>query len=135
MISDTEQPVGDSSNKNHESVTFLGPRVGIIQFSGKLRGRRARQLGNQLEDLARNGVHRVILDLRDLASIDTLGSYSLEQGVDAGLRLHLVVSPAFDADRCLNLRGLARRAVKINRDLDDAIETVRGIVDSGMQLA
>ena len=131
MSSDSDQ----SASKASEAVTYLGPRVGIIQFSGKLRGRRARQLGNQLEDLAQEGVQRLILDLRDLASIDSLGSYSLEQGIDAGLRLHLVVGPAFDADRCLNLRGLARRTVKIHRDIEVAIETVRGIVDSGMQLA
>lgn len=131
MSSDSDQSV----SKQSESVTYLGPRVGLIQFSGKLRGRRARQLGNQLEDLAQEGVQRLILDLRDLASIDSLGSYSLEQGIDAGLRLHVVVGPAFDADRCLNLRGLARRRVKIHRDIEVAIETVRGIVDSGMQLA
>jgi hypothetical protein len=113
MSDDVEQPPG-------ESVSYLGKRIGIIQVSGKIRGRRARRLGDQLEDLAQAGVERLVLDLRDLGSIDSLGSLSLERGIDA--------------DRCLNLRGLARRTVKIHRDFEVAIATVRGIVESGLQL-
>ncbi|MBL4849776.1 MAG: hypothetical protein JKY65_29965 [Planctomycetes bacterium] len=128
MSDDVEPPSG-------EPVTFFSERVGIIQVSGKIRGRRARKLGIQLEDLAQSGLRRLVMDFRDLSSIDSLGSLSLQRGIDAGLRLHLVVGPGFDADRCLNLRGLARRAVKVHRELEDALQTVRGIVESGMQFA
>lgn len=106
----------------------------MLRIAGKVRGRRARQLGDQLEDLAESGIRRVVLDLRELSSIDSLGSLSLERGIDAGLRLHLVVGPAFEADRCLNLRGLARRSVKIHSGLEQALASVRQIVDSGFQL-
>lgn len=118
-----------------EPVEVIGSGAAIVQIAGKVRGRRARRLGDQLEDLAAAGVRRVVLDLRELSSIDSLGSISLERGVDAGLRMHLVVGPAFEADRCLNLRGLARRSVKVHSELEQALACVRQIVDSGFQLA
>jgi hypothetical protein len=87
-----------------------------------------------LREVAEEGVSRVVLDCRTLASIDSLGTFALEEGLDSGLRLHLVVSPAFEFDHFFRSRSLVRRGLRVHRDLDEAIRRVREIVESGLAL-
>ena len=106
----------------------------LLTVTGKLRGSRARQLGERLHALADVGLRRVVLDLRTLTSIDSLGTFALEEGLSCGLRIHLVVRPAFQFDRFFNSRSLMRRGLRVHRDLDEALAKVRQIMDSGICL-
>ena len=108
-----------------------GRQCSLLTVNGKLRGRRARQLGNALEDLADEGVQRVVLDLRAVGSLDSLAAFSLETGLDRGLRIYLVVQPGFGFDGFFRGRNLLRRC-SVHHDLEQAIATVRQIVDSGV---
>jgi len=91
-------------------ATSVADHSVMIPVSGKLRGRSARQLGGRLEDLADDGVTRVILDFRSLTCMDSLGTFALEAGLDRGLQLHLVVKPNFSFDGFFTSRSLNRRA-------------------------
>ncbi|HBP16394.1 MAG TPA: hypothetical protein DEA08_01195 [Planctomycetes bacterium] len=108
-----------------------GQEAVLLTVNGKLRGRRARQLGNALEDLADEGVRRVVLDLRQVGSLDSLAAFSLETGLDRGLRIYLVVQQGFGFDGFFRGRNLLRRC-SVHNDLEQAIATVRQIVDSGV---
>jgi hypothetical protein len=113
-------------------VTGVTDSAVLMSVAGKLRGSRARLLGERLGELADAGVTRVILDLRTLTSIDSLGTFALEEGLDRGLRVHLVVRPSFQFDRFFASRSLSRRGLRVHRDLDDALAKVRQIMDSGV---
>lgn len=113
-------------------VVALAPNAARVTVSGKLRGRQARQLGAELLRLADEGVSRVVIDLRELTSIDSLGTYALEEGLDHGVRIHLVVPPTFRFDRFFSSRALSRRGLRVHRTLEQAVVAVRDIVDSGV---
>ena len=105
-----------------------------VTVSGKLRGSSARQLGEQLAELVEQGVRRVVLDLSALTSLDSLATMVLEEALDRGLRLHLVVRPAFEFDPYFHSRSLGPRGLKVHYSLEDAVARVRKVVDSGMVL-
>ena len=106
----------------------------LIPVGGKLRGRRARQLGDKLTDLAADGITRAVLDMRELTSLDSLGTFALEEGLDAGLRLHLVVRPAFEFDGFFSARPLVGRGLRVHHSLDAALEHVQKLMGSGLAL-
>jgi hypothetical protein len=106
----------------------------LLTVSGKLRGRKARQLGSALEDLAEEGARRVVLDLREVGSLDSLAAFSLEAGLDSGLRLYLVVRQNFDFDGFFRSRRLLRR-VAVHATLEEALTAVRQVVESGFALS
>ncbi len=125
----------------------VAERAVLVAVSGKVRGSRARLLGERLHALADEGVRRVILDFSTLVSIDSLGTLALEDGLDRGLRLHLVVRPGFVSDPSFDVlvrakarplssrlpdpvRERRRRAVRVHRSLDEALARVRQILDS-----
>lgn len=112
----------------------MAENAALLSVTGKIRGSRARQLGERLSTLADTGLSRVILDLRTLTSIDSLGTFALEEGLASGLRIHLVVRPAFQFDRFFASRSLMRRGLRVHRDLDEALARVRQIMDSGVCL-
>jgi hypothetical protein len=118
----------------HFPVTGVTDSAVLLSVSGKLRGSRARLLGERLGELADAHATRVILDLRTLTSIDSLGAFALEEGLDRGLRVHLVVRPSFQFDRFFSSRSLSRRGLRVHRSLDEAIVKVRQIMDSGICL-
>jgi len=118
--------------ENAFPVVALAPNAARVTVSGKLRGRQARQLGAELLRLADEGVSRVVIDLRELTSIDSLGTYALEEGLDHGVRIHLVVPPTFRFDRFFSSRALSRRGLRVHRTLEQAVVAVRDIVDSGV---
>ncbi len=111
-------------------VSVISDRAVLLTVQGKLRGSRARQLGERLADLADEGYARVVLDLRTLTSIDSLGTFALEEGLDRGVRIHLVVRPSFVFDEFFASRSLGRRGLRVHRSLDEAIARVRQIMDS-----
>lgn len=106
-----------------------------VTVSGKLRGSCARQLGEQLGQLAEEGVRRVVLDLTALTSLDSLATMMLEEALDRGVKLHLVVRRAFEFDPFFHARALMRRGLRVHHTIEDAIARVRQIVDSGVVLA
>jgi hypothetical protein len=112
------------------AISTISERAALLSVEGKLRGSRARLLGERLSDLADEGIARVVLDLRTLTSIDSLGTFALEEGLDRGLRIHLVVRPSFEFDEFFASRSLGRRGLRIHRSLDEAIGRVRQIMDS-----
>jgi hypothetical protein len=116
-------------------VVPVADRVVQITVVGKLRGSRARHLGEDLVGLVDDGVHRLVLDLRDTASLDSLGTLALEGALERGLRIHLVVKRSFTFDGYFASRSLQRRGLRIHHDLDDALRTVRDIAGSGLVLA
>ncbi|MEZ6184778.1 MAG: STAS domain-containing protein [Planctomycetota bacterium] len=118
--------------QNAFPVVSLAANAARVTVSGKLRGRHARQLGSELLRLADEGITRVVLDLRELTSIDSLGTYALEEGLDHGVRIHLVVPPTFRFDRFFSSRALNRRGLRVHRTLEQAVAAVRDIVDSGV---
>lgn len=105
-----------------------------VTVSGKLRGSSARQLGELLQELAGGGARRVVLDLTALTSLDSLGTMVLEEALGYGLRLHLVVRPAFQFDPYFQARSLGGRGLRVHHSLEEAQARVRQIVDSGMAL-
>lgn len=111
-------------------ATSVADHTVLVTVNGKVRGRRARQLGDRLTDLAEEGVTRVVLDLSAITSLDSLGTFALEEGLDRGLRLHLVVRRSFSFDGFFNSRSLRRRGLKIHASLDEALAAVRQIMDS-----
>lgn len=118
------------------SRTPISEGAALISIHAKLRGSVARELEGVLRDLAQEGVSRVVLDCRTQGSIDSVGTFALEKGLDSGLRLHLVVSPMFDFDTFFRAKSLTRRGLRVhtNGDLDEAVAQVRGIVESGFAL-
>ncbi len=116
----------------NDEIDPVTHRVIRMTVPGKLRGSRARHLGERLQELSDDGVRRVVLDLRGTASLDSLGTLALERALERGLRIHLVVSRSFTFDGYFASRALQRRGLRIHHDLEDAIATVREIADSGM---
>ncbi|MGE0712651.1 MAG: STAS domain-containing protein [Planctomycetota bacterium] len=115
------------------SVSEVARGCHLLKVDGKLRGRRARQLGEDLEDFANAGSRRVVIDLSDAESLDSLAAFSLERGLELGLRLHLVVRPGFSFDGFFRSRSLLRR-VAMHEALEAALATVRQVSESGMAL-
>jgi anti-anti-sigma regulatory factor len=67
----------------------------LLLVGGKLRGWRARSLGERLCELAEaradGGTERAVLDLTELRSMDSLGRTALTEALDRGLRLDVVI--------------------------------------------
>ena len=96
----------------------------VITVEGKLRGSRARQLAEQLEELAaqrRHSTKRVVLDLRTAVSVDSVGLAAFEAGLASGLRLDLVVRPGFELDDGREAGELARKGLKVHRTIESAL--------------
>ncbi len=112
------------------SVAPITDRAVLLSLDGKLQGRRARLLGERLGGLADEGIARVVLDLRSMTSIDSLGVFALEEGLNRGLRVHIVVRPSFVFDDFFASRSLGRRGLRVHRTLDEAIARVRQLLDT-----
>jgi anti-anti-sigma regulatory factor len=99
----------------------VSPGTSLIAVDGKLRGSRARQLMEQLEEIAsRRGlekVSRVILDLREVVSIDSLGTVAFESALEGGLKLDLVLRRGFELDDGREGTELAQRGLRVHEDL------------------
>src|SRR5437870_11818600 len=89
----------------------IAPGTVLLEIDGKLRGSRARQLGEQLVDMTerRSPIARVILDLRSVVSIDSVGTIALEDALERGIKLDLAVRRGFELDDGRNVKELARR--------------------------
>jgi hypothetical protein len=111
-------------------IATITERAALLTVDGKLRGSRARSLGERLGALADEGLARVVLDFRTLTSIDSLGTFALEEGLDRGLRIHVVIRASFEFDEFFASRSLGRRGLRIHRSLDEALARVRGVMDS-----
>lgn len=125
---DTRQDDGGPDRAT--GVTPIAPGAVLVTVSGKLCGSRARALGARLEDLSDEGAARVVLDLRGLQSLDSLASFALEQALERGTRVHLVVRPSFEFDGFFAARALGRRGLRVHRSLDEALARVREVTGS-----
>lgn len=107
----------------------VSPGTSLIAVDGKLRGSRARQLMDQLEDIAaRRGsesVSRVVLDLRAVVSIDSLGTAAFDSALESGLKLDLVLRRGFELDDGREATELARRGLRVHSALEKALGTHR----------
>jgi hypothetical protein len=105
----------------------LGDASVLIAVAGKLRGSRARQLGELLAGMPSRAepVSRVVLDLREIVTIDSLGTSAIEDGHEAGLRLALVARKGLELDDGQPVRALVRKGLSVHTNLDDAIVTLR----------
>jgi anti-anti-sigma regulatory factor len=105
----------------------LGDASVLIAVAGKLRGSRARQLGEHLVDMSSRSepVQRVVLDLRQIVTIDSIGTAAIEEGHEAGLRLALVARHGLELDDGSPVRALARRGLSVHSNLEDAVVALR----------
>ena len=86
----------------------IDQRTYRLTVDGKLRGSRARLLQELLEELARRGGDRILLDLRDCRSVDSLGAAALQTALDLGQRLYVVMAPGLDLEQPLGRAPLTR---------------------------
>lgn len=122
---------GSSSSSGEPIISKqIGSGAVLLTATGKLRGSRARALGDQLDELADGGVARVVLDLTALTSLDSLASFAIERALERGLRVHLVVRPSFQLDQFFAARSLGRRGLRAHHTLEDALARVRQVSDS-----
>ena len=68
-------------------ISEIDARTRLIATSGKLRGSAAKLLGQQIEELADQGIGRILIDLRDVPSIDSLGAWAIRRGNELGLEV------------------------------------------------
>ncbi len=106
----------------------------LVPVDGKLRGSRARGLGDVLEDLFHDGYDQVVLDIRNCWSIDSVGALALERSLEIGQRLFLVVGAGFPLDELLTSTKAATR-IAVFTDVADAIRQVRSREESGLAVA
>jgi hypothetical protein len=103
----------------------VSPGTRVIAVEGKLRGSRARQLMDHLEEIAaRPGperVGRVVLDLRTVVSIDSLGTAAFESGLERGLKVDLIVRRGFELDDGREVTELRERGLRVHHALENAI--------------
>jgi hypothetical protein len=102
----------------------IGPGAVLLEVEGKLRGSRARQLGELLQEIVdrRKDVSRVILDLRSVTSIDSLGTIAIDEALERGLKLDLVLRRGLELDDGRQATELARRGLKVHLTIDAALE-------------
>ncbi|HZU95612.1 MAG TPA: STAS domain-containing protein [Planctomycetota bacterium] len=102
----------------------------LIELEGKLRGSRARQLGEHLQELPAS-VKRVVLDMRDVVTVDSLGTQAIEEAHARGLELALVTRKGLELDDGRPVRALSRKGLTIYATIDDALATKRVAVAAG----
>ena len=85
---------------------------GLIALDGKLRGSRARQLGDLLSEMPRrrDPVNRLVLDLRSVVTIDSLGTQAIEDAREANAKLayrqhRRLTRPKLRRDNCVRSSG------------------------------
>ena len=102
----------------------IAPGTILLEGEGKLRGSRARQLGERLQEIAdrRKDVTRVILDLRAVTSIDSLGTIAIDEALERGLKLDLALRRGFELDDGRLATELARRGLTVHSTLEAALE-------------
>jgi hypothetical protein len=69
-------------------------RTAAIAIDGKLRGSRARRLGDDLGALFTEGYDQVLLDLGGCASLDSVGALAILAALEKGQSLFLVIGAA-----------------------------------------
>jgi len=99
----------------------LDGRSVLIPIAGKLIGSAARRLWEELETLRENGIVRVVLDLRNCRSIDSLGGYAIERAVSSGLSISLVTSPRWSLEDFVGADLLRHTRIERFASVDDAV--------------
>lgn len=92
----------------------------LLVIDGKLRGWRARSLGERLYELARGGASRAVLDMSELRSMDSLGRTALVEALDLGLRIDVIVRRR---DEFEDLDGLAHQGLRFYTSIDSALRS------------
>lgn len=105
----------------------IGLGAVLVAIDGKLRGSRARQLGDLLSEMPRrrDPVNRVVLDLRAVVTVDSLGTQAIEDAREAGLDVALVARAGLELDDGRPVRALSRRGLSVHASIDDAIATLK----------
>ncbi len=71
----------------------IDARATLLVVTGKLRGSAAKTLARKLEALSQTGVRQVVLDLRSVRSIDSLGGWAIRQALELGGDILAVAGP------------------------------------------
>jgi hypothetical protein len=105
------------------------PGTVLVTVEGKLRGSKARQFGEILDEIAdRRGdesVSRAVLDLRGVTSVDSLGTAAFESALERGLKLDIVFRRGFELDDGRLATALVRRGLRVYTSLETALGTRR----------
>jgi hypothetical protein len=104
------------SEKPFEEKALPGGVV-LLEIDGKLRGWRARSLAERLGGLARDGAPRVVLNMTELRSMDSLGRTALVEALDLGLRINVIVRRR---DEFEDLDGLAHSGLRFFGSIEAA---------------
>ena len=105
----------------------IGLGAVIVAIGGKLRGSRARQLGELLSDMPvrRDPVTRLVLDMRDVVTVDSLGTSAIEDAHEGGLEIALVARAGLELDDGRPVKALSRRGLSVHTSVDAAISSLR----------
>jgi hypothetical protein len=106
----------------------------IITVEGKLRGSRARSLGETLEELKSSGLDGVILDLRKCGSMDSIGAMVLSEALEMGVHLSLIVNPGFRFDEYLFLSPEDEEKILLFYTLKEAVRFAKAPAKKGLMV-
>ncbi len=105
----------------------IGLGAVCVAIGGKLRGSKARQLGELLSEMPmrRDPITRIVLDLRDVVTIDSLGTSAIEDAHEGGLEIALVARAGLELDDGRPARALSRRGLSVHTNVEAAISSLR----------
>jgi hypothetical protein len=107
-------------------------RTVTIAVDGKLRGSRARRLGDDLAEAFADGYDQAILDLSACASLDSVGALALRDAVERGQRVFVVLDPCRAPEDTLPPEVAGDRRLRVFGALADAVRHVRSREQSGV---
>lgn len=102
------------------SISEIDDRTRLLSPSGKLRGSSAKLLGHTVESLADEGVQRVMIDLREVPSLDSLGTWAIVHGLDLGVEV-IVIGASAEVTEELDLAGVAGARITRVTTLEQAL--------------
>jgi anti-anti-sigma regulatory factor len=105
----------------------IGLGAVLIPVGGKLRGSKARQLGELLSEmpLRRDPITRVVLDMRDTVTVDSLGTQAIEDAHEGGVEIALVARAGLELDDGRPVKALSRRGLSVHTGVEAAISSLR----------
>jgi len=107
-------------------------RTVILAAEGKVRGSRARRLGEELEAIFNDGYDQVVLDLRSCVSIDSVGALSIVAALERGQRLFVVRAPGAASADLFPPEVAADERLPRFSDPGEAIRCARAQEESGI---
>jgi anti-anti-sigma regulatory factor len=98
----------------HILLRKIDDQVAILDLHGRITGTDARKLEKHLLSLREVGFNWIILNFREVESIDTLGIQAISSAMDAGVRIR-ILHPDTDCSKTLRL-GLKKTVELYHRE-------------------